>query len=261
MKTTKTLATLALVPLLLMACNPGSLTGPASTPVAVLFQGVAATAPAQAGDATLTVTGDNGTLEITAIHAILSGVEFECEEDTTIVTCVEYETAPTFVSLPLDTSTVEVATGEVPLGTYDELDFEIDDLDPDADDTPAEIAAKTAVLAEIREVYPGFPSDASMILEGTFTPTGTGTATPFETYLEIEIEIEMPLVPRLEVLEGADPLAIPVVVDPTLWLKQGDEVLELSDGFYREIEVEIEHGFTTIEYDDEDDGYDDDRDD
>lgn len=260
MKTPKIVATFALLPLLLMACNPASLAGMDATPVAVLFQGASGIAPTQAGEAQLTVTGSNGTLEVTAIHAIVSGVEFECEEDV-LAACVEYETAPAFVGLPLDTATVEVATGQVPVGTYDELDFEIDDLDPDADDTPAEIAEKLAVLDQIRSVYPSFPSDASMILEGTFTPTGASTGTPFETYLEIEIEIEMPLAPPLEVAEGADPLAVPVVVDPSLWLMRGDEVLELSDGVFREIEIEIENGFPTVEYDDEDDGYDDDRDD
>lgn len=263
--TPKRFATFAVLPLLLMACNPGLLSSPdASTPVAVLFQGASSTAsstaPAQAGDATLTVTGSNGTLEITSIEAIVEGVEFECETSATVA-CVEYETAPSFVTLPLDTSTIQVATGDVPVGTYTELDFEIDDLDPDFDDTPTERAAKQAVLDEIRTVYPNFPSDASMILTGTFTPTGAVAGTPFETYLEAQIEIEMPLVPALEVVEGADPLALPVIVDPTIWLKRGDDVLELRDGYYREFEVEIENGFTTVEYDEIDDGYDDDRDD
>lgn len=263
--TPKRFATFAVLPLLLMACNPGSLSRPdASTPVAVLFQGASSTAsstaPSQEGDATLTITGNNGTLEITSIEAIVEGVEFECETSTTLA-CVEYETAPSFVTLPLDTSTIQVATGDVPVGTYTELDFEIDDLDPDFDDTLTERAAKQAVLDEIRTVYPNFPSDASMILTGTFTPTGAIAGTPFETYLEGEIEIEMPLVPALEVVEDADPLALPVIVDPTIWLKRGDDVLELSDGYYREFEVEIENGFTTVEYDEIDDGYDDDRDD
>ena len=270
--TPRRLATFAVLPLLLMACNPGSLVGPSSTPVAVLFQGASAgtgtVATAQTGDATLIVTGTNGTLEITSIEAVVSELELECESGSTVA-CVEFETGPSFAPIPLGATQVEIAGGSVPAGTYTEFEFEIDDLEPDHDDSEAERQAKEALLAEIRETYgdPPFPATASMILQGSFTPAGSDTAAPFTAFVDGEVEIEVPLVPALEVVEGADPLAIPVTVDPSLWLTRPDgTVYDLSQydyattGAMPSFEIEIEGAFVA-EYDEDDDGYDDDRDD
>jgi hypothetical protein len=254
------LASAAILPLLLMACNPGGLTDPSAASVSVLFRGAAtsATAGLQATDAgTLSIPGSNGTLDITSIRAIVSELELDCDDDGTTAACVEFERGPVFATVPLGASDVEIADAAVPAGRYDEFEFEIEDLDADDDDSAAKRAAMDAVLAEIRTTYPDFPADASMIVEGSFTPTG-GDPVAFRTYLEAEIEIELPLVPPLEVAEGADPVIVPVTIDPSVWFALPDgSVFDLSafdyasTGDVPEIEVEIEGAFDVeIELDD-----------
>jgi hypothetical protein len=253
------LVSAAILPLLLMACNPGGLSDPSGTSVSVLFRGAAASAATglqTADTTTLPIEGSNGTLEITSIKAIVSELELDCDDDATS-SCAEFERGPAFVTVPLGATEVEIADAAVPPGRYDEFEFEIEDLDADDDDSAAKRAAMDAVLAEIRTTYPDFPADASMIVEGSFTPTG-GDPVAFRTYLEAEIEIELPLVPPLEVAEGADPVIVPVTINPSVWFALPDgSVFDLSafdyasTGDVPEIEVEIEGAFEIeIELDD-----------
>jgi hypothetical protein len=253
------LASAAILPLLLMACNPGGLTDPSGASVSVLFRAAPAspTAGLQATDAgTLSIPGSNGTLEITSIEAIVSELELECDDDGR-GGCAEFERGPVFVAVPLGATDVEIADATVPAGRYDEFEFEIEDLDWDDDDSAAKRATMDAVLAQIRTTYPDFPSDASMIVEGSFTPTG-GDPVAFRTYLEAEIEIELPLDPPLEVDEGTGPVIVPVTIDPSVWFALPDgSVFDLSafdyarTGDVPEIEVEIEGAFDIeIELDD-----------
>jgi hypothetical protein len=254
------LVSAAILPLLLMACNPGGLSDPSGTSVSVLFRGAAASAATglqTADTTTLPIEGSNGTLEITSIKAIVSELELDCDDDATS-SCAEFERGPAFVTVPLGATEVEIADAAVPPGRYDEFEFEIEDLDADDDDSAAKRAAMDAVLAEIRTTYPDFPADASMIVEGSFTPTG-GDAVPFRTYLEAEIEIELPLVPPLEVAEGDGPVIVPATIDPSVWFTLPDgSVFDLSafdydtTGEIPEIEVDIEGSFDVeVEFDDD----------
>lgn len=245
------LVSAAILPLLLMACNPGGLTDPSGTSVSVLFRGAGApaTAALQTSDTgTLPLEGSNGTLEITAIRAIVSELELDCDDDAGSA-CAEFERGPAFVTVPLGATEVEIADAAVPPGRYDEFEFEIEDLDADDDDLDAKTAAMTALLDEVRVGYPDFPSDASMIVEGSFTPTDGETRT-FLTYVDAEVEIELPLVPPLEVAEGDGPVIVPVTIDPSVWFTLPDgTVFDLSafdhatTGEIPEIEVDIEGSF------------------
>jgi hypothetical protein len=256
------LVSAAILPLLLMACNPGGLSDPSGASVTVLFRGASAGGSPAAGlsaadTSPLTIPGSNGTLEITSIKAIVDELELDCESRTT-GPCVDFEAGPSFETVPLGADEVVIADAVVPPGRYDEFEFDIDDLDGDDDDSAAERAAKRALLAEIRSTYPDFPSDASMIVEGSFTPAG-GAAVAFRTYLEADIEVELPLDPPLEVVEGAGPVTVPVTIDPRLWLTLPDgRVLDLSafdyarTGQVPEIDVEVEGAFAVeIEFDDD----------
>jgi hypothetical protein len=230
--------------------------------VSVLFRGVSAGASPAAGlsvadTGSLTIPGSNGTLEITSIKAIVDELELDCESRTS-GPCVDFEVGPSFETVPLGADEVVIADAVVPPGRYDEFEFDIDDLDGDDDDSAAERAAKRALLAEIRSMYPDFPSDASMIIEGSFTPVD-GEAIAFRTYVEADIEVELPIVPPLEVVAGADPVIVPVTIDPSLWLTLPDgRAFDLSafdyarTGQVPEIDVEVEGAFVVeIEFDDD----------
>jgi len=256
----KLLVSAAILPLLLMACNPGGLTDPSGTSVSVLFRGAATAASSglQVADTgTLPIEGSNGTLEITAIRAIVSELELDCDDDATSP-CAEFERGPTFVTVPLGATEVDLADATVPPGRYDEFEFEIEDLDWDDDDSAAKRATMDALLTQIRSTYPDFPSDASLIVEGSFTPTG-GDAASFLTFVEAEIEIELPLVPPLEVAEGAGPVIVPITIDPSVWFARPDgSVFDLSaydyarTGQIPEIDVEVEGAFEIdVEFDDD----------
>jgi len=248
-----TLATLAL------ACSDS--TGPAEdAELQIRFSGrtIASSVPGSGmAPATATaVEGSNGTLEIDQILLIVSEFELEsdddlCEDDDG-PDCDDFESLPFLVDLPLDGGEVTVATDAVPTGIYDELEFEVEDVDlgDDGDDDDQEKQdAIESILQDLRALYPLFPEDASMVARGTFTPT-EGAPRDFTVFFEAEIEVEMEFSPPIEV-PGVG--SVTVVVDPSRWFGAGDTVLDLSafDGQLLDFEVEIEDGFTEIEIDDD----------
>ncbi len=141
---------------------------------------------------------------------------------------------------------------QIPAGLYDELEFEVEDLEVDADDPEdaADAALIEALLKAIRDTFPDWPAEASMLVVGSYTPApGGGTPTSFSTYFEAEIEVEFDLVPPLEITESAGGSVV-VDVSPDRWFIQADgSVLDLSafdfttTGQIVEFELEIEDGF------------------
>ena len=206
----------------------------------------------------LTVTGTNGTLVIQDIRFIVSKLELKQAMETTCTDsssngerdgdllradhgstgggsddganhdandgrehdaeCDEFEGGPFQVDLPLAGLT-SIATDNVPAGTYNAFSFRIRGLDSGDDDDSNEGATRASVLAQMRTFYPDFPSNASMVVKGTFN------GTPFTTYFRSELEIEQRL---------ATPLTVPgdnslqVMIDPTAWFKTGTQVLDLA---------------------------------
>lgn len=258
MKTFPLLAALAL-PCFLVACGVGSspyLTSPgAGERVTVAF---AVAAPAVAGASVaaapaseaLVLDGPNGTLELTSIAFIVAELELDCDDDRS-GPCVDFEAPPAFVDLPLGSGSVDVTSRTIPAGTYDELEFEVEDLDLD-DGSPAERAHAAALLAEIRQAFPAFPDDASMVVEGVFTPSDAAPR-PFLVYFDAEVEVELDLVPPLSIdADGSGDRSLVVDVHPALWFVRGDgSVRDLSryDGRLVEFEVEIDDGFVEVEFD------------
>mgnify|MGYP006279945559 CR=1 FL=1 len=218
----------------------------------------AATATAKSNHDSLVVTGSNGTLTITDIRLIVSEVELEGDADS-----AEFEADPTFLDLPLDTNEVApVATSEIPPGTYDEFEFEVEDIDLDENDDDER--SLQALRETIRSAFPNWPEDAIMVVVGTFTPTG-GTATSFTAYFEAEIEVERELSPPLAVTGDGLSRSLIVKLDPTRWLSNADgTVRNLAQFDYAsiddliEFEAEFEDGVAEIEVDGEDDDDDDD---
>jgi hypothetical protein len=202
-----------------------------------------------AGDGQLVVTGNNGTLRIDDIRLVVAEFELDGDDDVnrcddgTAATddCEDFDVGPMFVDLPLSAGPASVATGDIPPGVYDELEFEVEDLDDDEED-PAERARIEALRQQILAAFPDWPRDASMLVVGSFTPTG-GAARPFRVFVEAEIEIETELAPPLTVGQG-ESRSVDVTLDPAVLFRNGGTVLDLSSGAGRlELEIEIENGF------------------
>ena len=205
-------------------------------------------------NAPLVVTGSNGTLTITNVSFVVAEVELECQGDDDMgPACADFKAPPAFVKLPLGAGAVDVASAGVPAGSYTELEFEIDDLEDDTDDSATERAQYAAVRSVIRAAYPDFPDKASMVVEGTFTPSGSSQAVSFRTYLAAEIEIEMGLTPPLVVSDAAVTRALFVDVQPSMWFRRADgTVRDLSrldyvrTGSVVGFEVEVKQGFRSV---------------
>jgi len=210
----------------------------------------------------LVISGSNGELTLDEIRIIINEVELHradpsCDSiESSGADCGEFEAGPRFLDLPLDGQPVEAVTALIPAGSYKELDFEIEDLEDDEDD-PTEAALIAAVRSEILQQIPDWPRKASAMVTGSFTPTG-GAAVDFRVFLEAEIEIEFELIPNLVVDDsGAANRDLTVDVAPQIWFSNPDgTVTELqlydydSTGDLLEFEVEMEDGFTQIEFDD-----------
>jgi hypothetical protein len=237
-------AILALLVPFILACEDSTSPDGAGQ-VAVRFQAVAA-ASAPAAGVPITLTGSNGTLVITDIRLIVSEIELErvdgeCLNDDDD-DCEEFEGGPYLVNL-LEQSATDVVRAVVPAGLYTELEFEVEDLDIDDDDDNGERAAKQAILTELRQTYPSFPTDASMVVRGTFD------GEPFTVFFEAEIEVEQEFPRPFRVPEDE---LITVLLDPAAWFMNGTQVIDLLalDGRTIEFEAEFEDGVLEIEFDD-----------
>jgi hypothetical protein len=129
----------------------------------------------------------------------------------------EFEGGPFIVDLSLD-GTATIATENVPAGVYDSFRFKVDDLEEDDGDEIDDRARTPALLAEIRAVYPNFPSRASLVVKGT------QDGQPFIVYFRSKLEISQPISPPLTI-PGDE--ALTVRIDPAGLFKIGTQVLDL----------------------------------
>jgi hypothetical protein len=249
--------------LVVAGCGDGAGPSPAA-PVSIRFSAGAATAGAarfrlfgESGASELVITGTNGTLRITDIRVIVDEFELErtetvdCDVEPEPAGCADFEQRFLFVDVPVvGEQPVTVATGVIPAGTYEGLEFEVEDLETDADspEDAADAALAQALLTTIRQTFTDWPDKASMVVVGTFTPTG-GTATPFRVYFEAEIEVELPFLTPLTVVEGTSE-SFRIELSPQLWFRNADGTvrdLSLDDftttGRLVRFELEIEDGF------------------
>jgi hypothetical protein len=205
--------------------------------------------PQTGGTDALTVTGANGTLRIDDLRMVVA--EFELAGDDDVNTCGQapgavdgcddFDAGPMFIDLPLTGGSVPVGSGDVPPGTYEEVEFEVEDLDDD-EENAAERARIEQLWQQIRGQFPDWPRDASLLVVGTFTPTG-GAPQTFRAFIEAEIEIETELTPRLVVGQG-ESRSVDVLLDPAVIFRSGGTVLNLAQASGRdELEIRIENGF------------------
>lgn len=211
------------------------------------------------GNGALVLTGTNGILTIQAVELLVAEFELKRLDHDDVAckldpgprsACRRFESAPFLMDLPLNGSPVVVATEGVPFGTYTELEFEVEDLEDDDDDaSPHDRQVILDLRTQLRALYTGISDETSMIVSGTFTPNG-GSSRSFTVFVDAEIEIEMQLNPPLVIGNGSD-RTMTLVIDPARWFRRGGQVLDLSafNGRVLEIEVEIEDGFVSIEWD------------
>lgn len=214
--------------------------------------------PKVSSDEELIIEGTNGTLRLFDVRLIVSEMELKVADDASGEAC-EFETLASYLDLPLAATTVApVANTDIPEDTYDEFEFEVEDVDPADEDLSDEKRAHLeALLDTIRTDYEDWPTEASMVAVGTFTPTD-GEAVDFRTYFDAEIEIELELDPPLEVTADGLSRSITVRLDPAQWFTRADgTVVDLSE-FDRnatedlyELEAEFEDGVAEIELDDD----------
>lgn len=230
------------------------------TPAATAQLSMNSSALASEHDA-IDIQGSNGILTIEDLRLVVDELELEGDEGSCEIPdgddCADFEFPRFFLDLPLDGGVVVVDTEPVPLGTYKQVELEVEDIDPDEDD--ADEAPETRALAEeIRSEFPNWPTEASMMVRGTFTPAG-GAPVAFTTFFEAELEIELDLDPVLEIdVEGAN-RTVTVQLEPGPLFKRADgTVLDLSQAPYNfdanggevvEFEVEIENGSWEVELD------------
>lgn len=196
----------------------------------------------------LVITGSNGTLTLTDLRLIVSEFELKGDDDVNTCSqaggdddCEDFNAGPLFVDLPLGPSPVAIAAGDVPAGVYEELEFEVEDLDDDEEDAQ-ERARIDALRQTIRAQFPDWPRDASILVTGTFTPTG-GQPVAFRRFVEAEIEIELALNPPLTVGEGGGG-SVDVLLDPAAVFRNGTRVINLAQaGSELEIEFKVKSGF------------------
>lgn len=208
----------------------------------------------------------NGALQIDDIRFIVAEFEldpFDADGDTTELE--EFESKPFFVDLPLAEATLSLANSQIQAGFYEELEFEVENLD--FEDLDEEDEDRLVLGNSIRTEFSDWPDQASMVIIGTYTPAG-GEAQSFKVYAEAEIEVEREFNPPLEVTEDNISQAVSVQINPTKWFVKSDgSVIDLSqydwDEYQQllEFEAEFEDGIEKIEAEDDDDDDDDGDDD
>lgn len=209
--------------------------------------------------AAIQFSGTNGTLEFETAHIVVSEFELErvdaeCDSVENEDACEEFEADPQFLELPLDGGTAVAVNQTVPPGEYDELEFEVDDLEDD--DEGDDHSAEQQLLQDIRSQFADWPENGTLRVSGTFTPADTTEdARNFTAYFEAEIEIEKEFSTPLVIEEGTGNQTVTVTVDPSVWFTMADgSVVDLSQydfestGSVAEFEVEMENGFTEMEF-------------
>jgi hypothetical protein len=196
----------------------------------------------------LRVAGRNGALVLERVVLIVDELELEghgeeCrrdgedgdidarddDEDDDHGRQCQFEAGGFLLDLPVDGSPITIASELIPDGVYDELEFEVEDVELDEPKDNRKNQVISLLAAELRSRFPDWPARASALLEGTFEPVGGGAARPFSVFLDAELKVEMELEPPLVITEEGPSRVITVEVHPDLWFRRIDgSVVDLS---------------------------------
>ena len=215
--------------LLVTGCDASTVSGASSetkaAPVSVSFTAGTTSPAAPLAKSSQSFTDPAGNaLVLDTVKMVLREIEFEradavggcspgeasgsdSEDD-----CEELESGPVLVSLPLGGGSPSVVVDTtLPVGTWEEAEFEVHRLEPS---NPQD----SALLEDI-----DLPPNVSIQAEGTYTPAG-GSAQAFSFTTDLEAEREIAFVPPIEVTADA-PKNITFSVDVNAWFRQSDSTL------------------------------------
>ncbi|MBI4544363.1 MAG: hypothetical protein HY703_04125 [Gemmatimonadetes bacterium] len=216
------LAVLAAAAVLLPACGDDDGTGPDGPRSASL----SFTVPRPGGSAPpgfaslVPVTDAAGrVLNIDSVQVVLAEVELEraddpsdCDSSGRGNPCDEFEAGPVLVSLPVNGGVITAFQEEIPPGTYDELELEIEE--PEEND---------AATQAFRTRHPSWPISASVHVKGTFDANDGKGPQPVNVFIQGEGEIERKLQPPFVVATGTTgTLNVTVAVDVASWFRNSD---------------------------------------
>lgn len=194
------------VALAMAAC--GDSTGPATgTSVSLTFASDVSSGPAPAtgiaaAPARAPLTDGVNTLDVTSVQVVLRGIELEsaevadCNVEPQPAGCEDFRSDPVLVDVPVDGSTRQDVSIDVPAGTYDEVTFEIHEV------TASDGAFLTA--------HPTM-ENRSIVVEGTYN----GNPFLFETNMSQEQTFM--LVPNLVVSDGGVATNVTIRFDVSTW--------------------------------------------
>jgi hypothetical protein len=208
---------------LLVGCSTGD--GPAGTgdqpsdaSLSVSFAASGAAATNAAGNAVL-VGSANDTLVITKVQLVLGNVKLKksgvtaCPDSMAVSTqsgrssndrgCSRLDLGPVLADLPLGGSGATALGVTVPVGTYSEIEFELDDVRTDSRATKAE-----------RDFLAANPSFDDI----TVRVTGTYRGTAFTLNSNVSADVEFEFSPPLEIKAGVND-NVTIALDLARWFK------------------------------------------
>lgn len=205
----------------------------------------AAIAPQTSGADRLVLTGANGTLAIDDLRLVVSRFRLKGDDDRSTCTgddCDDFNAGPMFIDVPLGPTAAAVASGTIPAGVYRRVDFRVRDLDDD-EENPAERVGIDSLRQVIQSQFGDWPRQASMLVIGTFTPTG-GTPVAFRAYLRTRFDVRLELSPPLTVGQG-EQRSVDVLVDPATLFRSGGNVANLTQASgLRDVENRADDSFS-----------------
>ncbi|MBE0595088.1 MAG: hypothetical protein IH616_22095 [Gemmatimonadales bacterium] len=152
-----------------------------------------------------TVAASGDTIVITKAEIVLREIELKrveyesCDASMSNDDCEEFETGPVLLDMPLNGEVDQLVSIPAPVGTYDELEFEIHKV---SNDDPSD--------ADFRNQYPHM-TGKSIRIEGTYN----GTPFVYETDLDVEQETE--LTSPIEVIDASTSTTVTVAIDLSQW--------------------------------------------
>lgn len=199
--------------------------------------------------------GTNGTLTIDEMRMVVSGFALEEPDGNCagVVGCSRFEGPPVATPLPLTVESLPVAQGSIDAAVYEELKFEVEDLEADQTGDQEKADQLAALLEEVRQDVPDWPESATAYVTGQFTPTG-GEPVAFRTFLEAESTVTLSFAAPLAISDDDSGDRIVVEVSASEWFA-GEEVADLSAHdfdltgevvSFGELGVAVSAGFTQV---------------
>lgn len=172
--------------------------------------------------------GSNGTLTIDEIRVVVSDFALEAPDGNCsgAVGCARFPGAPLATPIPLSGGSVPLVEAAIEAGSYDELQFEVEDLEADQSGDDDKAADLAELLQELRADVADWPEKGSIYVTGQFTPTD-GEATPFRTFLEVESEVSLSFGAPLAISDEDSGDQLVIRISPARWFS-GEEVVDLS---------------------------------